>query len=877
MLLITLLCITEVDPKTALFSWKYIDGPHAFVDPFNISLPSFDKWEITGSGNNYDAESEYISLNGGGSAEIEHVFEVPSSQVYNFFIFQCINGKEQASNLATCTISILNDTIDIPLGNSYNYSSSLNINKASAKITLKNGGTSAVDFYFPVITLYRSPYYSDISFTRQYPVRGQTKAVFCELFLNLSIGKIELHTIHVNSPHRIPSAFNPHNQYFGGEGSTSFEFTTLPIISSETRIVGMNIFDSTLKLWRLYESDDKNEIGYCVDIDPVPPFRVTYIIIETSSINFPDSLEIWHNQFNNSFLFPDPSSNYGSIATPSSTSEFCVKSFYQKHMWGGDDIPDFPVMKKYLPMAKYTLTFPVEPDEILECAGNETYDFFEMCKQIKSFGIVTKDNKFSATENGDGNYTYNVIWSTQITTEYDSVNEFLQNNSYSGFAIDLSVAETMNYNLNLDDPQYFLIDNDGNRFKPAISSMYQLLYSYRNSGFNVNNILISDFFHPQFINVILTQGVVVNLVDEKTNRLRYDELTHNRLWRVRAQMGSCIFTILEQSDPSLLFQVSEDFFSICLTLGALPSFYYPHWSNCLYQDYVGRFQNLYNEWKDRFHLVLYNTTYFANGINMIEFSIKPELQIPPIPGLEDEVEDESSEKSNKKRKIGRSDSITYVDDEDEDEEANRSYVFGTISENHSFYEASTFCNREHTVDDGLIDCYEIILLGINVTLESPDDQISIQRVVTATFLNEQSPSCYFVSSPLTCTVKGQTVDVALNANITSSSPQTQIYRAAIISFKYRIGQSFEDWFRENFGAIIGSLIGILLLFIIMGFGFWFMYCRKKSDKGDLQRIMNREKEVRKEKRKKLLKLRNEQLKASKSTKENESFKTLSDS
>lgn len=879
MILITLLCLTEVDPKTALFSWKYIDGPYAFVDPTNLPIPSFDNWEISGSTNEYDNKVNYISLNYRGSAQIKFVFQSPSSQDCSLFNFQCLNEQNQSIESAICTLNTPNETICVKLGDSKNFTASLIDNETTISITMKNSQTSTINFSLPIITCYRSPFYSDISFTQQYPVKGQTKAVFCELFLNQSIGKIELHTIHVNSPHRIPSAFNPHNQIFKGEGSTSFEFTTLPIISSETRIVGMNIFDSTLKLWRLYEADDNSEIGYCVDIEPVPPFRVTYIIIETSSINFPDALEIWHNQFNNSFLLPDPESNYGSIATPSTTNDFCLKSFYQRHMWGGEHIDGFPPMKTFLPMEKFTLTIPVEPDDILKCADNKSFEYFESCNLVKNFGIVTKSRKFSLDSRNDDNCTYNVIWSQKIKNAYESVNDYIKEHSYSGFAIDLSIAETMNYNLDLDDPQYYLIDKDGDRFKPTISSMYQLLYLYRDTNLiKDGNILISDFFHPQFINVIVTQGVVVNLIDpnhKNEYRLKYSLETHNRLWRVRAQMGSSVFTILEQSDPRSVLHISDDFFSICLTLGALPSFYYPAWSDCPYLDYIDKLRAVYESWRPLFQQLLYCTTYNANGIGLIRFYVDPKCQIPPIPDYENSPTIEDDDDNNhlySQKKFKRL--LTTDDDEEEDEEADTSYSFGTIGENNCFFEASTYCNREDTEEDGVIDCFEAILIGINVTLNSADDQINIQRVVNVTFSSEKSPTCLFVSSPLICTVNGRTVDIILNTTISASSAQNQMYRVALINFKIRIGQSFNEWFRENLWAIILSLLFILLLFIAMGLGLWCMYCRKKRDNGDLTRIKNREREVTKTKRNTLTKL-NEQLNTDKSENEDE-FKVIDD-
>lgn len=868
MLILTLLCLTEVDPKTALFSWRFIDNPLGVVDPLSIDLPFFGNWIFSSSSSAHEQETNYTTLSSGESAKIEFTFQIDSTQVYNFFYFQCLNDQNQSLISATCALSTLNNTYEIGLGNFDNYSTSSDLKKVSANITLKNNGKTNINFSLPIIIAYRSPFYSDISMTQQYPVIGQTKAVFCELFLNSSIGKIELHTIHVNSPHKIPSTFNPYNQIFG-ERTASFEFTTIPIISSETRIVGMNIFDSTLKLWRLYESEDKSEIGYCIDIDPVPPFRVTYIIIETSSTNFPDALEIWHNQFIDSFMLPEPEVNYGSIATPSSTDDFCITSFYQRHMWGGKLIEGFPPMKTFLPIPKFNITLPITPNDIINCSSNETYPHYADCMTVRMFGIAFQNNEFSVVKEADGNYTYNLIWSSNITYDNTAVSEYLKNHSYSGFAIDLDVARTMNYNQMIFDPQYFLIDKDGNRFKPMISSLYQILYFYRLIDVvRDGNILISDFFHPQFINVILTQGVVVNLVDPNDrNKLKYEMSSHNRLWRVRAQMGSCIFTILEESDPRSILHISEDYFSICLTLGALPSFYYPEWSDCLYLDYVDKLRAVIDNWAPRFRLVLYNTNYYANGIGLIHFNTSPEHQIPPIENETNISKNTQNKKSFLKKSAlkkfllnnndTRLDSIYIEDDEEEEEENTSSYVFGTLSEENCFYEASTFCNKEDTEDDGLIDCYEVVLVGINMTFDNANDQITIQRVVSATFSVERNPVCVYASSPLTCTVDGLRVD--LNLSTTASGPSIQMYRVALISFKYRISQSLEDWVRENMAAIVGALIGVLVLFIIIGFGFWYMYIKKRKDKEDLTRIMNKEMKVRQEKEDRNIKLGKKQL------------------
>ena len=182
-------------------------------------------------------------------------------------------------------------------------------------------------------------------------------------------------------------------------------------------------------------------------------------------------------------------------------------------------------------------------------------------------------------------------------------------------------------------------------------------------------------------------------------------------------------------------------------------------------------------------------------------------------------------------------------------------TFGTIDNDGCFYEATTYCQDPDDHIDGVIDCFTNILLAVNNTGAQEGD--TIVRTLDATFITEQSPTCYKVVDPLQCSVHDRTVHITFKEDY--SSEIDQIYRLAVISFKYRIDISFEDWVRENLAAIIGSLICILFLFIAMGFGIWCMYCRKRSNNMELARIMNEEKKFRKMKQKKMKKMRDEQL------------------
>ena len=154
-------------------------------------------------------------------------------------------------------------------------------------------------------------------------------------------------------------------------------------------------------------------------------------------------------------------------------------------------------------------------------------------------------------------------------------------------------------------------------------------------------------------------------------------------------------------------------------------------------------------------------------------------------------------------------------------------TFGTIDNDGCFYEATTYCQDPDDHIDGVIDCFTNILLAVNNTGAQEGD--TIVRTLDATFITEQSPTCYKVVDPLQCSVHDRTVHITFKEDY--SSEIDQIYRLAVISFKYRIDISFEDWVRENLAAIIGSLA----------------------------RIMNEEKKFRKMKQKKMKKMRDEQL------------------
>jgi hypothetical protein len=107
------------------------------------------------------------------------------------------------------------------------------------------------------------------------------------------------------------------------------------------------------------------------------------------------------------------------------------------------------------------------------------------------------------------------------------------------------------------------------------------------------------------------------------------------------------------------------------------------------------------------------------------------------------------------------------------------------------------------------------------------------------FSAEVVPICDFTPRGTSCQPSNQTAMVQF---------ENGYVRTVVLSFKKRIQAEPTSWVEENIRLIIIVAIPSLGALIGMGIGVWYMFCRTKANRADLERIIQHEKKQMKQKR-----------------------------
>ena len=804
------------------FSWKHLD---TMTDSLSLELANFTDWNSTCD--------SFISNEGEIFAEIpphcnisyESTINLPSNITHTELSaeFLGVNEADSESNVF-CEFQLTDqDSYNITIGTSTNITLNAQLPKElNYVVRICNLENNAVQVLSPSLVLFRFEVVTDNSIIRQSTVPNHTKAIQFTITLNPSMGRIELETTRLRNAHSFPELFSPPNMKL--ENSNT-EISMLPIIASQSRMIGFNILEPEILIcWRIKEYKEDEEICLAITLEPKKTITLSYILIEMSSNNYFDALELWHKSFSN--LYMAAISSNGAIAMPNpSGSIYCLTSFLQQYMWGNTTYDGFPSMLYYLPVEFNTITISLQPSELESCSiSHPNITLRGICQYIIDNGVLDRNGNYIFTLNPELSVTYNIVWSEQfLELIFDYKSEF-NSWSYTGYSHHFRETSIANYR-NYDNIDYMLIDGN-DRLRPTLSSTFDFIkssfiendtssLSLKSNINNQNNIpstlsknlYIGDFFHPQFISTTDAYGILVTTIKQidELHYFRIEKNVYNKIFSARKLFGSKPISLLETSTPTSLIAYVEDYLSLCLGAGVYPSFYFPVWglldTSCLLVYGLTERLNYYN---DIMSLIFKNTLFYPNNNQVVLFEFNEGDQSPPNdPGS-------------------------------------------------SYYESSTFCQNEESNLEGLIDCYTTIMLFTNISQLNSN---IIKRSLNITFITEQTPICEFVSSDIYCMVMNQTVFISSNLSVSSS--HTQNARTAVISFKYRVEQNIEDWVKENLGAIVGSLIGVLFLFVLMGFGIWFMYCNKKANPGYLERIIAEEECIRQEKQKRRLEINKE--------------------
>ncbi|OHS99225.1 hypothetical protein TRFO_08469 [Tritrichomonas foetus] len=789
------LVFCDANPYRASFTWKHFD---IMTDRFYVQIPEFNSWQSECDSINFTNFTDTATISPKCNIYINLTVELQNNVTLSELNFGCFTtNNETIPSTSECTLVSNNDSqLQIKINQTINYTLPEPDSKTfSCSIVISNNEDYEIGVLLPELSLFRYETVTNNAIIQQEALQNHTKAMHFTITLSPDMGRIELETTRIRNAHRFPNRLSPNRLLMNSQT----EIALLPIIASESRIIGFNLFDDAeLTAWKIKEYPDLKEMSLMITLEPKKTLSISYILIETSSSDYYDALEIWQQTFADIYWVHNSGS--GAIAMPTSGNIYCMTDFDQKFMWGNKTYTGFPQVQFYYPTQITFITIPISPSNLPGCANSsEDLTQQKLCNYVLYNGIKTQSDRYIYEYDAVTKYfTYEIVWSSNFSQDVEDYRKSFNSSSFVGFGHEFRPNIYANYRLYENSPYYLV--QDFSKFLPSLSSIYSFMKFNENISPN-GNIYIGSVFHPQFVASTAAYGIPITSIYQVTALRSFylNQSTYDDIFNARMLLGSRPVTLLEISQPSSIIEFVEDYLSLALGAGTYPSFYYPLWgllqTSCiLVQGLIDRF----TEYSEITTVLLDQTIFYPNNRQLLIFRFNESLQNPPNDG------------------------------------------------NSSYYEASTFCKHEDTNENGLIDCYTSIMLFGNLSIVN---ETSVYRILTVSFTSEEIPNCIFAARGVNCSVVNQTVTISINEPVNTKIFQTA--RTAVIHFKYRVEQTVADFIRENLAAIIGSLFGVLFLFVCMGFGIWFMFCRRRSNDVDLARIMNTERDRRKEKQKRL--------------------------
>lgn len=739
------------DPKVPdfeddIYSWVYLDQMN---DPFYFN---FTKFETSNSNPvEIDNENDIHTITVDANSKVTSVLSINEAldkgvAYTHFFIGYNQNQADLDTTNDPITISLIFDETEIckiNYGEMKNDTLSLNISQISTvSLIIENSGNEKKNLIIPNVTLFRYVNIIDNDYVRRSMVMDHMKATQCNLKLDEDFGNVEIETVRLKNIHQIPNRFQNSNMKFvNGE-----EFSILPILANSEKIIGFNVLDSDiLHFWKIKNVDDM--YSFSMRLRPLKSFTMSYIIIETSSKDYYEALEIWQH----SFPLIYNSELKGSFVSESGNSIEAVLRPFSQIFEKGNQTQKDNVMHFYQ-IPDFTISIPISPENISN--GNCSQEYIDKCNYIENYGI-------KLYQNGCLNYLYNhsdstYIYYVEFTKEFSN---YLSNfkttvsKNYDGIFFENFDNFNIDYNIN-NDSAYALLENY-KLFIPVMTSYFRFLtfyFSITKNGY----LFEGDWIHPQFASYCTSFMTYSNMC-ENSQKFNFGDDNKQKFWGIKAVIGSKSFSLVENGYTQQYYQ---ELFSVASYLGA----------------YVTSSNN------DKLAMLLL----LNDGINWVNLL-------------------------NEKNLLLLYYQIDFVID------------FG---DNTSNIDYSLFCKE--------VDEYQYCYLDLFIPSHN-------DKNLNFTILKSGSNvlGCYHSPGDVKCNTSENRVNIALNNNK---------IRTVTLVLSIPIEQNVVNWFSINYGLVILATIPMIALLVCLGFGFWYMFCKKPSSDEILEKIIKNAKNMRKEKK-----------------------------
>ncbi|KAH0788184.1 hypothetical protein GPJ56_008015 [Histomonas meleagridis] len=598
---------------------------------------------------------------------------------------------------------------------------------------------------------------TDYSITQRSMVLNHAKAIRCSVSLNVSFGDVEIETVRLPNIHSIPDPLLPLNQKFeNGE-----EFSIIPVLANDEKIIGFDI-ESTeyISYWKVKQVDNMH--SFSMRIRPLKAFRLSYVVIETSSTDYLQALQIWQHSFNSVYQneFIGSFVSYGSVPLQ------IIESFNQVFEIGNLTIANGIQYFQWIPGFSVNISAP--PENLTDCED-------EKCLYIKKYGRKNSKLEYIYSKINETFYSYEVSFVKDLFFNLSN-QTLMETVYYNGFFSDKFDSTLVDYNIPTNAEFPFALLKDTTPYIPVMTSYF--IFVVNNFEYSPNGyLMMGNWIHPQFANYCISFGFPIALCGEVFD---YSNEKKNSIWKIRFQIGSKPISLIETATQNHVVNNYEQLFSVAMSVNA-----HVNTHNHIICGILA-----YNNDVISYNTAMRNigsTIYYPRIREFYTILFNMSEQIPPMTDLE-----------------------------------------------HDYFGLSMYC-KETDQDNPQEVCYLNVLVSVHKYNSS---ETVTFRHINLTFSSGLVPTCFQVSQGINCTTYQTSVNIELSVNE---------IRTATIQIETEIEEDLSSWVSENIPLVIIASVPIIALLVGMGFGLWFMFCKKRSSKEALARIVKTAKRRKKEK------------------------------
>ena len=412
-----------------------------------------------------------------------------------------------------------------------------------------------------------------------------------------------------------------------------FILARLPIVANGTHIVGMDIEET--RFFVPWDYVMNSFAHFFLNLSARQDFTLSFYVIEEKTTCYLDALEKWHNKFPHiyhkqhfgvgNWVPFDWNKDYDDLDT----------TFLARFFWGSEKYKKQPCFQ-YVEPTMYHIsdmrlgnTIEETTSALKNCMNNQNNPNHEKCYYAVHYSVRGPDGSYYGIYNEDASWNHGIAGYIRMEPEaFDYyfnpiLSTVTSRSDRDGVALDsFGYALHNSYQVEGDDPfpsaPFLLVDREHKKFLNVLTGLFDSvnkcvsnLTSLGKNHFMVNAMRV----FPQFVQYIDMAGYESNVFGE------WNTIIYDLFLQLRYTMGSRALSMLETVTDQQALTMTENYFSICASLGIMPS-YFSLDGTRLYAD--SKTLELkrpdYVRWGPILNQTLNHTYYRANNLGRLNFT-----------------------------------------------------------------------------------------------------------------------------------------------------------------------------------------------------------------------------------------------------------------